>query len=134
MTQPQYHRQESENILTQIYEGMTVYDPEGGKIGTVKHVRFGAATEEADERGLGPATTADSGSSETSLFEDFAKAISPNKPLPEELAQRLLRRGFIRIDCTGIFASDRFAMSNQIAHVSDDQVTLGVTRDALLKR
>jgi hypothetical protein len=134
MNQPPHNREESGNILTQIYEGMTVYDREGSMVGTVKDMHFGAVTEEADERGLGPATPSASGSSETSLLEDFAKAISPNEPVPEELRERLLRRGFVRIDCTGIFTADRYAMPDQIAHVFDDRVTLAVTRDALLKR
>ena len=133
-TRQPYDREESGNIFTQIYDGMAVYDPEGKKIGTVKRVYLGAVTEAADERGLGPATPSTPETSETSLLEDFAKAVSPTEPLPEELRQRLLRRGFIRIDCTGIFASDRYALSDQIAQVSDDRVTLGVTRDALLKR
>jgi hypothetical protein len=128
-----YDRQKSDHILTQIYEGMTVYDPEGSKIGTVNQVHLGAVTAEADERGVGAATTSTVGSTESSLLEDFAKSISPHKPVPKELRQRLLRRGFIRIDCTGIFTSDRYAMSDQIAHVGDDRVTLKTTRDALLK-
>jgi hypothetical protein len=134
VTQQPHDREESGNIFTQIYDGMLVYDQEGKKIGTVKRVYLGAVTEAADERGLGPATTSAPRTSESSLLEDFAKAISPTEPLPEELRQRLLRQGFIQIDCTGIFTSDRYALSDQIAQVSDARVTLGVTRDALLKR
>jgi hypothetical protein len=134
MTQQPYDCQETRNILTQIYEGMTVYDQEDKKIGTVKDIYLGDVSEEAEVRGLGPATAFASGGSETPLLEGFVKAISPSEPVPEELRQRLLRRGFISIDCTGIFTSDRYAMSDQIAHVSDDHVTLGVTCDALLKR
>jgi hypothetical protein len=113
---------------------MASYDQEGKKIGTVKRVYLGAATGEADQRGLGPATPSASGSSETSLLEDFAKAVFSTEPVPEELRQRLLRHGFIRVDCTGIFTSDRYALSDQIAQVSDAGVALGVRRDALLQR
>lgn len=134
MTQQPCNREESNHILAQIYEGMTVYDHEGRKIGTVQHVRLGAVTAAADERGLGPATTAAPERAETSLIEGFVKAVAPNDPIPDELRQRLLRHGFIRIDCTGILASDRYAMPDQITQVSEDQVTLGVARDALLKR
>lgn len=133
MNYPSYNPAEDDNILAQVYEGMTVYDPEGHKIGTVNHVRFGDATAEADEIGVGPATTADMERSETSLLEGFAKSVAPKDPVPEELRQRLLRRGFIRIDCTGMFASDRYAMSDQIARISDGQVILGVSREVLLK-
>jgi hypothetical protein len=134
MTQQPNDRQESQQLLTRIYEGMTVYDPEGTKIGTVKGVYLGAVSPDADERGLGSATTSDPGSPETSLLEDFARTISPTEPFPEELRQRLLREGFIRIDCSGIFTADRYAMPDHIAQVVDDQITLRVTRDDLLKR
>ena len=133
MSQHSPNRAESQNILTEIYEGMTVYDPENAKIGTVQHVHFGDATEEADELGLGPATISDPGRSEASLLESFAKAIAPGQAVPEELRQRLLRRGFIKIDCAGILTSDRYAMADQIAHVSEDWVTLETSRDTLLK-
>lgn len=125
MTQQPFEQEKSKNTLSQIYEGMTVYDHVGAKVGTVKEVHLGAVTAAADERSLGPATAYEPGSAETSLLDDFAKAVSPTEPLSEELRQRLLRRGFIRIDCTRIFAADRYAMSEQIAQVSDDHGPCG---------
>ena len=133
MTQP-YEREASGHLLAQINHGMAVYDQEGTKIGTVKHVYLGATKEEDDKRGLGPATISPPESTEISLLEDLARALSPTAPVPEELRQRLLRHGFIRIDCTGIFTSDRYALAEQIAQVSADGVALEVKRDALLKR
>lgn len=124
---------EGRSILTQIYEGMTVYDRQGEKIGTVKRVYLGAVGAEDEERGLGAATTAASETQESSLLEDFAKAFAPD-PLPEVLRNRLLRHGFIRIDSTGLFATDRYALPQQIASVADDRVILQVTRDELIKR
>jgi hypothetical protein len=50
-----------QNILIQIYEGMTVFDPEGETIGTVPHVYLGAVTPEEDARGQGAATAPDPG-------------------------------------------------------------------------
>lgn len=134
MAQQPYDHKANGMTLTRIYEGMTVYDQAGSKVGTVKDVRFGAVTQAADDRGLGPATPAAPDNAETSLLEDFAKTISPTEPIPQELRQRLLRQGFIRIDSSGIFTSDRYATSDQIAQVSDDYVTLRVTRNTLLKR
>jgi hypothetical protein len=46
---------------------------------------------------------------------------------------RLLRHGFIRIDTSGLFAADRYAMPEQLASVSNDRVTLRVTREELMK-
>jgi hypothetical protein len=122
------------SLLTQIYEGMTVYDRTGQKIGTVERVYFGAVSQEADTHGGGPTTAAPPGAYESSLIEDFARAIFPADQVPEPLRQRLLRHGFIRIDSTGLFAADRYVMPDQIADVSEDRVTLRVTRDELIKR
>ena len=125
---------EEERQLTQVYEGMSVYDQRGKKIGTVRHVYLGAVTEEEDERGLGPATVSSPEKSEHSLIEDFMNAVSPHDPVPDPLRQRLLRHGFIRINTSGLFAADRYAMPDQIASVADDRITLHVMREDLMKR
>jgi hypothetical protein len=134
MSQQPFKQQRSDRILTQIYEGMTVYDRAGDKIGTVEYVYLGAVSQEADKRGGGPETTSPPGGGESSLIEDFAKAIFPTDQVPEPLRQRLLRHGFIRIDSTGLFAADRYVMPDQLADVSEARVTLRVTRDELIKR
>jgi len=129
-----FEPQHASRILTRIYEGMTVYDRTGDKIGTVEHVYLGAVSEEADMRGGGPGTASSPGKSESSLIEDFARAIFPADQVPEPLRQRLLRHGFIRINSTGLFAADRYVMPDQIADVSEDRVTLRAIRDELIKR
>jgi PRC-barrel domain len=129
-----FEEEHSSRILTHIYEGMTVYDRAGDKIGTVEDVYLGAVSEEAGQRGGGPETASSPGRSESSLIEDFAQAIFPTDQVPEPVRQHLLRHGFIRIDSTGLFAADRYVMPDQIADVSEDRVTLRVTRDELIKR
>jgi len=129
-----FEQHHNSRILTQIYERMTVYDRAGDKIGTVEHVYLGAVSEEADKHGGGRGTASSPGRSESSLIEDFARAIFPADQVPEPLRQRLLRHGFIRIDSTSLFAADRYVMPDQIADVSEDRVTLRVTRDELIKR
>jgi hypothetical protein len=64
------------------------------------------------------------------LTEIFAA----NDELPEELRSRLLRHGYIRIDGSGLFASDYYVISDQIASVSKDRLQLNVLRDQLIKR
>jgi hypothetical protein len=44
-----------------------------------------------------------------------------------------LRHGFIRINASGLFTSDRYAMPDQIASVADDRITLRVAREDLMK-
>jgi hypothetical protein len=134
MSQQPFEQQHGSRLLTQIYEGMTVYDSDGEKIGTVEHVYFGEVSQEADKRGAGPETATSPERGESWLIEDVVKAIFPGDRVPEPLRQRLLRHGFIRIDSTGLFAADRYVMPDQIAALSDDRVTLRVTREQLIKR
>jgi hypothetical protein len=134
MSQQPSEQPHNSSILTQIYEGMTVHDRTGQKIGTVEHVYFGAVSQEADTRGGGPTTAASPGGHESSLIEDFAKAFAPGDQVAEPLRQRLLRHGFIRIDSSGLFAADRYVTPGQIAGVAEDRVTLRVARDELIKR
>lgn len=112
---------------------MTVYDRENDKVGAVRSVHLGAVSAEDDKRGMGSATTTAEETAGSSLLEDFARAFAPDT-VPEPVRARLLRHGFIRIDTTGLFAADRYAMPEQIASVSDDRVTLRVTREELMKR
>jgi hypothetical protein len=104
---------------------MSVYDRTSYKIGTVECVYLDAPSTEASRRGGGPATAP--GSRESSLIEDFAKAIAPQDQLPEPLRKRLLRQGFPRIDSTGLFAADRLVMPEQIESVSGDGALLRAT-------
>ena len=134
MTPQPFEQPQGSPLLTQIYEGMAVYDSGGDYIGEVEHVYLGAVSEEADRRGGGPETAPSPESAESSLIGDLARAIFPADRVPTPLRQRLLRLGFIRIDSAGIFAADRYVTPDQIADVSEGRVTLRVARDELIKR
>ena len=134
MSQQPFEEKPDNQILTRVYEGMDVYDRTGDKIGTVEYIYLGAVGEEADKYGAGPATASEGGPREGSLIDDFARVFSAEDRVPEPLRERLRRHGFMRIDSTGLFAADRYVMSDQIADVSGDHVTLRVTRDELIKR
>ena len=134
MSQQPFEEGQGSRILTQVYEGMEVYDRTGDKIGTVEHVYLGDVSEGADVSGAGPATASGPGRRESSLIQDFAAAFNAGDDVPEVLRQRLRRQGFIRIDSTGLFAADRYVTPDQISDVTGDRVTLRVTRDELIKR
>ena len=119
-------------ILNEVKEGMRVYDRDDNDIGTVRQVFLGAVSNTTHERGKGPATAPDPEMRDESLFDNLAEAFSADDPLPEALRGRLLREGFICIDAAGLFASDRFATSDQIESVSDDAVRLNLTKDELI--
>jgi hypothetical protein len=97
---------------------MAVYDRTGAKIGTVEHVYLGPAAGHAGER---------------ALIDDLAAAMAPTGAVSEASRQRLLRRGFMRIDSARLFAAARYALPEQIASVVGDGVILHVMRGALIK-
>jgi hypothetical protein len=122
-----FDEEADDSILTAVKEGMDVYGPDDNKIGAVERVHFGA---EADE---GAVTPAGQQVRDRSLTDELADVFRADQ-LPDELRERLLYQGFIRIDATGLFAADRYATPDLIASVSGDRVILRATRDELLKR
>lgn len=123
----------SNTILNQVHEGMRVCDNTGDEIGTVRQVFLGEVSEETNERGGGPATVSTPELRDETILDYVAKAFA-DEPLPETLRDRLLRHGFIHIDTHGLFASDRFALPDQIDSISDDCVRLRLTKDELIER
>jgi hypothetical protein len=112
---------------------MRVCDNAGDEFGRVREVFLGAVSDKANERGVGPVTAPEREWRDESLVDNIAE-IFADDPLPEVLRDRLLREGFIRIDTHGLFASDAFALPDQIESVSGDCVRLRLTRDELIKR
>jgi len=133
MDNPIFDKSTSKSILNQIEEGMRVVDRDDNEIGTVRKVFLGDVTDETNERGGGPATASGPEVRDDTLIDNLADAFLGAEPLPETVRERLLRHGFIRIDVSGLFASDRFAMPEQIASVSDNRVQLRLTRDELVE-
>jgi hypothetical protein len=133
MTEQLFDSRQGNPLLRRIYEGMTVYDRTDNKIGTVEYVYPGELPEVADQRGQKPATLSVRGSHARSLIEAFGREIALTDYVPDTLREELLRHGFLRINCAGLFVADRYAKPEQIASVSNDGVTLRVTRDELIK-
>ena len=124
------------SILTQVHKGMHVHDVRDQHIGSVAFVHFGAASEAQQELGVGPASASRADEPEMrrdSLIDNIAEAFDPNE-VPRELQEKLLISGYIRLDTSGLFASDRFITPEQIAGVSGDTVQLSVNREQLVKR
>jgi hypothetical protein len=124
------------SILAQIHEGMAVYDFDNHHIGSVDFVHFGAASELQQELGAGAASPGPADSPqmrEDSFIDNIAEAFSPNE-VPQELQERLLQNGYIRLNSDGLFAADRFITPDQITGVTSDGVQLAVTHDQLIKR
>lgn len=123
------------NWLEQVHEGMGVYDRDGHAIGKVDMVRLSGISDTTNDRGLGPLTTSNSDTMmpNDAVVADVASVFASDH-LPEELRERLLHKGFFRMDTKGLFASDRYVLPEQIARVSGDEVHLKASRDELIKR
>ena len=112
---------------------MTVYDSQGNSIGSVSYVYLGASTPNEREHGEGPAAEDIAPDPDDNSFTKALINAFDSEEVPHELAQRLRQNGYIRIDSNGLFTSDRFATSEQIASVSQDEVHLGTNFDQLVK-
>lgn len=119
------------STLRFVEEGMKVFDREHHEIGKVEYVQFGEDDPETPE--VEAAGNSDLRERDDSLIDNFAKAFSVDE-LPEELRERLINQGFVRIDANGLFAADRYITPQQIDSVSGDGLMLNVTKDELIKR
>lgn len=119
------------NFLARVHEGMKVFDRQHHEIGRVERVQMSddnPATEEVEA-----ATPGDLRQRGDSLLDNIADAFRSDD-LPEEIRERLLQQGFVRIDAAGLFAADRYVTPDQIMSVSGDALTLKVSKDELLKK
>jgi len=112
-----------------VEQGMRVFDREHHEIGKVEWVQFGDDDPDTLEvEASGPRRDRD----DVNLFDVIAKAFTSDN-VPEELRDRLVHQGFVRIDADGLFQADRYVMPDQIDSVSSDGMTLNVTKDELIK-
>jgi len=109
------------NMVNKIKKGMQVYDNSGDEIGTVEFIHFS----EADGGKHPVAATPPQQPTEPDLVDLIRKMFGTDK-LPQEIHERLLMRGFIRMDSAKLFGSDRYAMFDQIDSVDSKGVHLGV--------
>ena len=133
MAEPEFQVGEANRLLTQVYEGTTVYSRTGGKIGTVEYVYLGELAEASDGHDQELASPSALRGGESSLIGEFARDVVLTEQISDVLRDRLLRHGLLRINSTGLFAADRYVMPDQISSVSADRVTLRVSRNELLK-
>jgi hypothetical protein len=110
--------------LERVWDDMPVLDDDGREVGRVVDVYLGS-----DERA---ATVRAPGWRQRSLAEQVAATLAPDW-FPAGVRDRLLRRGFVRID-PGWLGADRYALADQIALVADGAVRLTVRDDDLLRR
>jgi len=133
MAKPGCHVEPANDKLTRVYEGMRVYSRTGSKIGTVAYLHRGELAEADDENGQEPAALTVLDGSEGSFIEDYARTVILTERVPDRVRDQLLHQGFIKVNSTGLFASGRYVLPEQIASVSSAGVTLHISRNELTK-
>ncbi len=116
--------------LRSIEEGMKVFDSERHEIGKVEYVQFGDDNPATPEVEAAAPNTLDD--RQGTLVDAVADAFGDDD-LPEEIREKLLMQGFVRIDAKGLFAADRYVTPEQIASVSGEGLLLNVSKDELVK-
>lgn len=120
------------HFMRDIREGMKVFDNTNKEIGTVEWVKFGdddPLTPEPEARDVNPIDR----QRRDTFIDNIADAFRSDE-IPEEVREKLLLQGFVRIDGEGLFAADRYVTPEQIERVSKDKLMLNVSKDELLKR
>ncbi|GGF43745.1 hypothetical protein GCM10011321_37860 [Youhaiella tibetensis] len=122
-----------EGLPQGIHVGMRVFDNHHRHIGVVDDFKYS----DEDPSRPGPETAGINPGDmkgRDSIINNLAEAFHPNE-LPEEIRERLLNEGYVRLDADGLFAADRYILPEQIASVGDDEITLTVdSKDELIKR
>jgi hypothetical protein len=112
--------------IAKVREDMRVVDQTGAELGRVELVKMGDAdtVTTAGQQGEIP---------EGGLLGVLRRLIGGGEPdVPEPLAARLLRKGFLRVDSKGLLDRDIYVAADQIARVDRDEVHLNVSQQALI--
>ena len=134
MTMGHVDPNQNRSVLRRITTGMTVYDVNGDKVGTVEDLYFGADADDPQGYGTGAATTGMPRTTATNgLVEDVIRGLFADDNMPETLRNRLLNEGFIQIEPGTLFGADMFATPDQIAGASSDGVRLNVEAQSLVR-
>lgn len=120
------------HFMRDIREGMKVLDSTNKEIGTVEWVKFGDDDPLTPEPEAGDVNPIERQRRNT-FIDDIADAFRTDD-IPEEVREKLLLQGFVRIDAEGLFAADRYVTPEQIERVSKDKLMLNVSKEDLLKR
>jgi len=106
--------------LSEIQEGMGVYDKDGARIGTVETVRLGKGTEKTDVTDI------------VTIVETLSEAIGGRKDLPVVLYSRAFDEGFVRVN-RGLLRRDAIVFPNQIESVGEESLYLLIEASELTK-
>ncbi|KKB10605.1 hypothetical protein VE25_17170 [Devosia geojensis] len=114
-----------------LHVGMKVFDSTNAEIGTVEDFKFSdedPATPGLEQNDVHPMDR----ERDDDLVSIMARAFAGEDGLSDELKEKLLREGFVRIDAEGLFAGDRYITPDQIARADGDRLVLSVPKSDLM--
>ena len=114
---PNRHDPERNDMLARIQEGMKVVDVNGDEIGTVDFVQM-ADPNDPEGTTAGRDEIGDAG-----LLDLF----DPDQG--GDVTERMLQRGFLRIDGAGLFSGTKHVIADHVAAVEGDTVRLSLDKD-----
>jgi len=116
-----------------LHIGMKVFDSQHRRIGVVDDFKYSDEDPNVpgpEAPGINPIDMR----RRDSIVDNIVEAFRPGE-LPEEIRERLLNEGYVRLDADGLFAADRYILADQIASVADDEITLNVaSKDQLIRQ
>jgi hypothetical protein len=120
-----------ERLPEAVRVGMKVFDSEGHHIGKVDGLKFpeNATAPEIEVAEIDDIVD----ERDETIIGAVAEAFG-QEDVPEPLRSQLLRDGYVHLDASGLFASDRYILPEQISALSAEGIKLNVTKDALIKR
>ncbi|MFC7549188.1 hypothetical protein [Plantactinospora sp. GCM10030261] len=113
--------------IAQVNTGMMVIDATGAEVGRVIEVRTGdpnAVTVQEPPTGDGVLGDA---------VPHTGTGNGDEPDVPADLAARLLREGYVKVDAPELLADDVYVAAGQIERVAEDVVVLGVSGDQLAR-
>jgi hypothetical protein len=125
---------EENNALDAVREGMRVHDAKNTRVGTVTDVVLGNVenvptnSELSDTPGVVAAAAPYGGMGSSNP----AIAAFDSTGLPEPLAARLRRNGYIKVD-GGLLAGKFYVQPHQVASVTENEVHLNVPKTEVIK-
>ena len=129
---PNRHDPARNDLLAQIKEGMTVVDSAGDDVGKVSFVQM-ADVNDPDENtgardgdvGLLDLTGDDDNDKSDGLLDVLDIETGPG------VTDRMVRRGFVKIDASGLFSGDKYVVADDISVVEADTVRLSIPKDSI---
>ncbi len=115
-----------DNIFDKIHKGMEVYDPAGNKLGIVHYVHHG------DTYAGDMEVKIETSNDEDTLLDMMSRNEQDPSTVAEELKDRLLHEGYIRIG-DGEQGSNYCATIYQLEGIHDGKLQLIVTSDQLVQ-